>query len=271
MGSFATAVKGLLARSAFAYRAGRFGRQLVMYRLGRPHEPDFAAFKLFPERRGLFLDVGANNGASALSYSAVRPGLPILSIEPNPYHRLELLALRRVLPDFRFLIFAAGDVDGEAVLRVPRHGRLQLSGEGSLVQPSVSWWMQEQTGRDEIEALTEVTVPVRRIDALGLEPDFVKLDVEGFELPALRGMVATLQKARPVLLIERSPEHDAVDAWLREQGFLPFRFDAAANRLVPYRHNRVLNVVYVDAEVAHARGLSIHEGAAWPRPVSLDR
>jgi len=45
--------------------------------------------------------------------------------------------------------------------------------------------------------------PMFTIDSLGLDTcDFIQLDVEGFEIPALRGASNTIDKFRPVLCIE---------------------------------------------------------------------
>lgn len=57
------------------------------------------------------------------------------------------------------------------------------------------------------EGITHVvpggTVPTLRIDDLGLPVcDLVYLDIEGYELYALRGAVETLQRCRPVVTVE---------------------------------------------------------------------
>jgi FkbM family methyltransferase len=47
------------------------------------------------------------------------------------------------------------------------------------------------------------TAPVFRIDSLPIaDVALIELDVEGFELPALRGAEATIERDRPVILIE---------------------------------------------------------------------
>jgi hypothetical protein len=40
------------------------------------------------------------------------------------------------------------------------------------------------------------------LDNLNLAPDFIKIDIQGFELQALRGGHRTLERHRPALLIE---------------------------------------------------------------------
>ena len=50
------------------------------------------------------------------------------------------------------------------------------------------------------------TVRCIRIDDLKLNPILVKIDIEGGELPALRGMEETLKRSRPVLIIENGKQ-----------------------------------------------------------------
>lgn len=45
-------------------------------------------------------------------------------------------------------------------------------------------------------------VPMIRIDDLGLTVDAIMLDVEGYELPALKGAQQTIARSRPVLALE---------------------------------------------------------------------
>lgn len=60
-------------------------------------------------------------------------------------------------------------------------------------------FLAEHTGAD---AVTEL--PLRRGDTWSTEvlPDLIKVDVEGFEAPALKGMRKILTRARPVIIME---------------------------------------------------------------------
>jgi hypothetical protein len=111
-----------LAAQPRLYHAARRATELARYALRKPHEPEFAAFGLFPDSTGLFLDIGANSGASALSFRIYNKLSPILSIEANPFHRSDLEQLKRLLQGFDYRLAAAAEHPGELTLWVPFFG-----------------------------------------------------------------------------------------------------------------------------------------------------
>lgn len=236
-----------LVRFERGYRAGRLAWVLVRYLAGRPHEEDFRAFRRFPDRKGLFLDVGANIGQSALSFRLFNKA-PILSLEPNPYHARELRLLRRLLPDFDFLMCGAGDTSGSLTLHVPTYRGTPLTGEASISREEAGrYWLKTHAGLEESPNLSiaEQIVEVRVLDDLNLAPDFVKIDVEGFELPVLRGLARTLERHSPVVLVERNDEFEKVYEFLRGLSYAPFSFDAPRDALEPYEGGSSTNVFFL--------------------------
>lgn len=241
--------KVALTRSPALYRLARRPYALARYALRRPHDPDYGAFGLFPNRRGLFLDVGANAGMSALSFRVFRREDPILSIEPNPFHRDDLVFTGRLARRFRFIISAAGAEPGTLVLHVPVYRGTPLTTEASLrredVEQSPSLRQRLGDGMDGPDlVIAERAVPVLRLDDLALAPAFVKLDVQGFEHEVLQGLVRTIETHRPVLLIETPPPR--VRRWLAERGYEAHRFDPSTKRLVDDLEG-ALNLVFVPA------------------------
>ena len=66
-------------------------------------------------------------------------------------------------------------------------------------------------------------MPCRRLDDLVGEQEvgLMKVDVEGFELSALRGAEATIDRSRPVLYVEndRVENSDALIDWIRAKDY----------------------------------------------------
>lgn len=249
-------IKLQLARNRHLYRWTLFSLNLLRFLLRRPHEPDFAAFAGFDERPGIFLDIGANIGQSALAFRIFNRRTPILSIEANRLHETELRLVRRLLKRFDYLISAAGEQPGSATLHVPVFRGLPLTGEASLDAGAVRrpWWVQQTAGAsagEPIEVL-EVPVTIRRLDDLRLEPAFVKIDVEGAEGQVLRGMAETIARHRPIFLIEDAGSHDEVSGLLLAHGYAPYEYLAGAKRLRAPVGDTARNLFYLPREAAPA-------------------
>jgi FkbM family methyltransferase len=195
-----------------------------------PLEPDFWGFRELPPREGIFLDIGANDGISARSFRKVRPGTPILSIEPNPRLEPSLKALKSSLPDFDYRILALGDAPGEAVLYTPVYRGRALSSYSSLdpgeIRARMAMHLLKHSSWEGVR-LSESRVPVDTVDSLGLFPAWVKIDVEGREAAVLRGMAATLRRSRPAVLVEFIPaQWPAILDFIRSLDYVPRVFDA---------------------------------------------
>jgi FkbM family methyltransferase len=245
----------LLTRSRRIYQASRRLRIVARFAARRPHEADFAGFRLFEDRSGIFLDIGANAGQSALSFRLFNKRTPILSIEPNPYEEPNLRLVKRLIRDFDYLLCGAGAENASAVLHVPMYRGVPLTGEASLepVSAEHSSWLREHLGleRSPEFTVTERSVEIRRLDDMKLAPAFVKVDVEGHELQALQGLVETLRRHHPVILVENNRRvADQVCKFLRPLGYEAFVFDRDRTRFEPFRSQDPLNLFFLTAEAA---------------------
>lgn len=239
----------LLSRSERAYRLARRGYAVGRFLRRRPHEPDFAAFRHFRDREGLFLDVGANIGQSALSFRIFKKRNAILSIEPNPYDEPDLRFVKRVVGNFDFLIAAAGDTDGVATLYTPTFNGVPITGEATLDRasghdPGRVTDRMGTTAAGEL-GVVEQQVQVRRLDELGLEPAFVKIDVETAEAAVVRGLRETIRKHRPVLMIESTASFGEVWELLAGLGYEPFVYDPERDGFRRYDGETAQNLFYL--------------------------
>lgn len=246
----ASKTRSALTRSPRLYSAARRAAILARYARKRVHEPDFEFFR-GRDGTGLLLDIGANAGQSAFSFRAVNKG-PIFSIEPNPGHERDLKMVARFVKDFEYRMCAVGAEPGRATLYVPVYGRIELTGEASLLADDAArgFWVESHTADNasEIE-LREIDVEVIRIDDLGIAPAWVKIDVEGAEMHALRGMEKTLAEHRPVVMVEGSDtSYSELRPWLAERGFQPYGYDAATGKLFEKGDIPTLNIFFVHSD-----------------------
>jgi hypothetical protein len=79
-------------------------------------------------------------------------------------------------------------------------------------------------GRFEI---VRTATPTLSIDSLGLQASLVKLDIQGEELNALRGMSGLIERCKPVLLVEMNLARNDLSEHLASIGYEPWRFDPA--------------------------------------------
>jgi hypothetical protein len=100
--------------------------------------------------------------------------------------------------------------------------------------------------------IAPVTVPIVTLDDFcrerSLRPQFVKIDVEGFELEVLRGAFEVLQEFRPILIAEILGEScDAAWQLLRRCRYVPMSSDGA---VLARCQNLDSNMLFVPEEKA---------------------
>jgi FkbM family methyltransferase len=194
--------------------------------LHRPFEHDFTAIPLLsPPADALFLDVGANRGQSTDAILMMQPDARVQAFEPNLQLFNRLRTLFGAVPNVTVHNFGLGDQQMEAVLHVPFYKQWMFDGLASFNENEARDWLN---GRMYFFKQSHVRVEksicrVQRLDDMGLQPFFVKIDVQGFELQVLQGGRQTLTDHHPVLLIE-APSKEIV-AFLAELGYAQHAFD----------------------------------------------
>lgn len=150
---------------------------------------------------GVVLDIGAHAGQFAKLFARMAPEGRVYAYEPSPYARSILTkaiafnGLRNVVIEPKG--FAAEP--GTAVLHTPikRRGGLGFG---------IAHLGADDEGRacvaHEVD-LTTIDLACRGLPRL----DFIKIDVEGWELSALRGGEQTLKRFRPAILCEVNDHH----------------------------------------------------------------
>jgi len=148
----------------------------------------------------IFIDVGANIGyLSAIAASIVGPTGEVHCFEPVPTYFARLEQLAKLNPQFSITpnLCAVGDVPGISTIYVARE-----TGQSTLV-PGYKISSQIES---------QLQTPVVRLDSyieqhLSARPALIKIDVEGFELPVLRGLQGYFANSshRPPIICEIAP------------------------------------------------------------------
>ena len=187
------------------------------------HELDYLSGELL--RGGDFVDVGAHAGMYTLVAAFETEGR-VLALEPNPLARGQLVE-NVALNGFTNVVVvpkAAGAAPGRAQLHVPR-----------TPDPSFS---SLEAGRfaEGAPIDVEVTTVDAEVEAHGLVPALVKVDVDGREVDVVAGMARTIAEHRPALFVEVN-EESARELAAMLEGYSGFRF---GRRLEPLESGRGL-------------------------------
>jgi len=149
-------------------------------------------FALCPVTDPVIVDGGANKGRITDRFLALFPHCRVQAFEPQPSLARKLAKRFAAEDRVRVRACALGPHDGTAELTVL--SRRTLS---SMLPPT---GIHEKYAGQNLRETGRVTVPMVRLDtALPQGTDIIKLDLQGFELAALRGATGILGRARLVL------------------------------------------------------------------------
>jgi FkbM family methyltransferase len=175
-----------------------------------PHDKSYYALRHFIALKpnGLFLDVGANDGISALSFRYFDKNYRILSLEPNRLLEPSLKKIKASDPHFDYLMAGAGSQPSQVRFHVPVYKGVVLHTSASSSLEHARSALAASFGKSIAAAATINLIEGRivRIDDLGIGPTIVKIDAEGFNYDVLLGATETIGRSRPFLIIEIESE-----------------------------------------------------------------
>jgi FkbM family methyltransferase len=216
-------------------------QQWVNRVLRRPHEKEFHVLHGRLRPNAHVLDVGANRGQSIDSLRTAQiPGLRITAFEPQTS-----LAWRLMLryPNVTVHSFGLGDRSQTLTLHTPSYRGYRYDGLASTDPAEAVGWFPYSMWRFNPDLLTldQEEIRIMALDSLRLDRvDFIKFDVQGMEMAALRGAEGLLWRDKPLLMLE-TPTVDVID-WLDRLGYRPYQ--ASGTDLVPLDGTFQVNVFF---------------------------
>ena len=214
----------------FRYVTPRKTRTVVSHRYGRPvlfcvnnpedrihirqtkgffyEEDELAIMAEHMPKGGTFCDVGANVGNHSLYMLLMAGAGRVIPVEPNP-EAVMLLAANMMLNGVADKV--AWETLGVGLDQASDDNRAIHSPKGNL-----GWAKLKEAGEGD-EAIS-----VRAGDDLftGMQIDVLKMDVEGMEIGALKGLRETFKRCKPALFIEVDHNNaDAFHALMQDYGY----------------------------------------------------
>ncbi len=188
-------------------------------------EPEFAMLDTLVSPGDWAVDVGANCGYYTARLSAlVGETGRVFALEPVP-STFEMLAANMShvpLRNITLINAAASDSFGEATIRMPLQNsgrRRAMDGWATLAEHHV------EGSSDSPMKLGIYTIP---LDSKPVR--LIKMDVEGHDLAALRGMARTLREHSPVVIAEVSS--DATMEFMTSLGYAYERLPGSPNHIL---------------------------------------
>ncbi len=212
---------GLVPKSChYVLRRAKYSAQI---RLGsfRSPEPEYDLIGDFVSRGDWVLDIGANIGHyTSLFSDAVGPTGRVFAFEPIPETFALLAANCRLFAhrNVTLLNVALSDRSDVASMTIPRWE----SGIENLYESRLGG---NGVGQDVFCCSVDCLRLPHRIS-------LAKIDVEGHELPVLRGMTQLLERDRPVLVVEASSPD--IVSWTQRMGYRHERLPNSPNILFQY-------------------------------------
>lgn len=195
-----------------------------------PHDQSYKAFRHFIAARpqGLFLDVGANDGISVLSFRKFSKEYRILGLEPNPALETPLRKIKSRDPLFEYKMVGAGAAPARLPFFVPTYKGVVLHTFTSSRQEQVRDSVTRSFGKS-VGAATVIhpfEAEIIRLDDLNVDPAIIKVDAEGFDYDVLVGLEKTIERSRPFIATEiGASEYDKVKSYLNERHYVLLLYD----------------------------------------------
>lgn len=191
------------------------------------------------------IDCGANIGVHTIEWAAAMTGWgSVIAIEAQERVYYALAGNIAINNCFNAIAMHAAVSSEPGIINIPVPDYLTPSSFGSLeLKPSAN---TEFIGQP-IDYSVGKTVAIQKIslDALDLpRVDLVKLDIEGMELEALEGARQTIERSRPIILVEAiKAGRERLRAFLDERGYKVV--EAGINLLAIHKSDPVVNELQI--------------------------
>lgn len=203
------------------------------------HDSDFKFFENFSMiNEGVFLDIGANIGQSALSFSIANPMMKVLSFEPNKLLKGNLEVVKLLLKDqFDYYLYGIGEINQATKFYVPIAENQYFTEEGSFNKNEFNNESYKNRIRVHLKNpnsniyLKEFIFEIKNLLNEKHLSYFVKIDTQGFELNSLKGISDIISLCNPIIMLEKNTKNGEIIKYLANKDYEFYYYDFKENQL----------------------------------------
>ena len=171
------------------------------------YEKEFRILKFIKNNNKVILDIGSNNGVSARSIRLFNKKNKIISFEPNKLLKKKLLLTKKKINNFQFKLFGVLDKKKTTNLFIPFFRGYSLDAQSSVklsyVKDSLKRGIFQKNLMKKIN-IKKILCDFKPIDIYQFNPFFIKIDTEGTEHLVILGLLKTIKKFKPILMVEKN-------------------------------------------------------------------
>ena len=229
----------------FRYLTNRFFAKII-------YETDFKILfylknlKFFSKS---IIDIGANDG---ISIKAIRKFVKnkIYSFEPNKINYKKISKLKTRMKTLATYNLGLSNKSSNKIYIYEAHyKKYHLSPFDSLLKKNVIKHLKNSLFIKDIVNKVKIRkslIKLKRLDDFKLSPSFIKIDVQGHEFECIIGALKTINKYRPIIMIEFDKKIiNKIDKRLKKIGYLKFYFKADKIMLLKHKNEKVFNIFFI--------------------------
>ena len=200
-----TLLEKITRSNIYLYLLSKYLYQNYLYHFF--YEKEFRILKFIKNNNKIILDIGSNNGVSARSIRLFNKRNKIISFEPNKLLKEKLLITKKKINNFQFNLFGVLDKKKTTDLFIPFFRGYSLDAQSSVklsyVKDSLRRGIFQKNIMGKIN-IKKVLCNFKPIDNYKFNPFFIKIDTEGTEHLVILGLLKTIKKFKPILMVEKN-------------------------------------------------------------------
>ncbi len=169
------------------------------------YEKELSFIDRFSDKSKDAIDIGVYRGVYSLKLS--KSFKKVHAFEPNtllfPYLNKNL---KKIIKNIKLYNLALSDKKGDTELKLPIRTKSMFKDN---IEELYQLGAASMHPHKEFKEFKKVQVKMDKLDNISIDSDigFIKIDVEGHELEVINGAILTIQKNKPILLVEIERRH----------------------------------------------------------------